>query len=356
MVASAPPCASSSSKVDSDMDVIHRTPFRAMLDDVLDSDGAIGRVAVLKATFEIERSGRVVIAADQDRIHPTDLWLAEPGASSTLFESDLAYFKPSSDIVFVGSVYAPRGRATAIPVSIAVGRLRKKAIVYGDRQWSYSSVIGARQSPPKPVSEIPICWERSFGGVDRSHRNPRKHHMERRNPVGTGFRVNDELEALDGIALPNFENPDEPISSWRSKPAPTGFGFVGRGWLPRVSYAGTYDEQWQRTRMPILPQDFDYRFFNGAPEDQIYPGYLQGGELVRTVNFSTAGEDIFQLPSMRVTFSGLASAKRVSLEGRLDTAVFAIDRRRFSLTWRAKYRVSLREKSETVVARVDVLT
>jgi hypothetical protein len=336
------------------MEVLHDTPFEALVEDVLDCDGSFARVVVLKATFEVAGK-RVIVAPEQDPIHQVDQWLGEPGQSSALFESDLAYFKPSSDIVFVGSVHAPRGATSSFPVSIAVGKLRKTAVVFGDRHWESSPVFGVQKSPSRSVSEVPICWERSFGGWDRSEANPLKQHMERRNPIGTGFHVTGSPKTLDGLALPNFENPGEPIQSWKTKPAPRGFGFVGRSWLPRVTYAGTYDEQWRKTRMPVPPRDFNYRFFNGAPEDQVYPGYLRGGELVRAVNFSPAGEDVFELPSLRVRFSGRSSGKPATVEGVLDTAVFALDRRRFNLTWRAKFGIALQERSDAVTAQVDRL-
>jgi hypothetical protein len=336
------------------VEVIHKTPFEAAMHDVLDCDGSIARVVIFKATFELAPRGRVVVAAEQDPIHQMDEWLGKPGESSAVFESDLAYFKPASDIVFVGSVHAPRGAASSFPVSITVGHIRKAAVVHGDRHWDCSA-LGVHKSSSRPVSAVPICWERSFGGWDRSDSNPRNHQMDRRNPIGTGFAGTGSSKALQGLALPNFENPAQPITSWKTRPVPWGFGFVGRGWLPRANYAGTYDETWQKTRMPVAPRDFDYRFFNGAPPDQIYPGYLQGDELVRAVNFSPAGEDTFQLPSMRVRFSGLCSGKSVTSDAVLDTAVFALDRRRFSLAWRAKYRIQLRERSETVTAQVDGL-
>lgn len=49
---------------------------------------------------------------------------------------------------------------------------------------------------------------------------------------------------------------------------PAGFGFVGRSWLPRISYAGTYDQKWLDEQHPYPPFDMDYRYWNGAPEDQ----------------------------------------------------------------------------------------
>ncbi|HAQ24498.1 MAG TPA: hypothetical protein DCQ80_00760 [Pseudomonas sp.] len=49
---------------------------------------------------------------------------------------------------------------------------------------------------------------------------------------------------------------------------PAGFGIRGRAWAPRLQTAGTYDRQWLDARWPLLPRDFDFAYWNGAPEDQ----------------------------------------------------------------------------------------
>ena len=309
------------------MEVEHDSPFVADMDEVIDKDGSLARVAVLKATFEVDAHGSLNVAEEQEPICHVDQLAGEPGASSTLYESDGAYFKPATDIVVCGKVFAPGGRPTASLIAeISVGPVTKQVLVTGDRRWSYSSILGVNKSNPEPFTEMPICWERSFGGEDSFHQDPTKHGLERRNPVGTGFRVTKSAEALDGLALPNFEDPQQPISGWRDKPDPQGFGFIGRGWLPRVEYAGTYDEAWQKNRMPILPVDFDYRFFNGAPSGQICPGHLQGGEAVRAVNLTPDGELLFCLPKFSVTFRGVSRKEPLELQGLLDTVVFKLER------------------------------
>ena len=50
--------------------------------------------------------------------------------------------------------------------------------------------------------------------------------------------------------------------------------------MPRVSYAGTYDEQYQKERAPDPPLDFSYAFYNGAHPDLQVEGYLRGDEEV----------------------------------------------------------------------------
>ena len=49
---------------------------------------------------------------------------------------------------------------------------------------------------------------------------------------------------------------------------PMALGPVGRGWRPRLSYAGTYDQHWIDEVFPFLPADFDDRYYQAAPEDQ----------------------------------------------------------------------------------------
>ncbi len=49
---------------------------------------------------------------------------------------------------------------------------------------------------------------------------------------------------------------------------PAGFGILGRAWPPRLQKAGTYDQRWLDQRWPLLPKDFGFAYWNGAPEDQ----------------------------------------------------------------------------------------
>lgn len=55
-----------------------------------------------------------------------------------------------------------------------------------------------------------------------------------------------------------------------------------KAWAPRLALAGTYDDTWLAQRHPWLPQDFDFAYWNGAPEDQqiAFPDLSQGLTLV----------------------------------------------------------------------------
>ncbi|MFH1019071.1 MAG: DUF2169 domain-containing protein [Pseudomonadota bacterium] len=72
--------------------------------------------------------------------------------------------------------------------------------------------------------------------------------------------------------------PGREIGAPTDQPEPAGFAPLDRMWPQRFQKAGTYDEQWQKTRWPYFPGDMDYEFFNMAPADQRLDGYFKGDE------------------------------------------------------------------------------
>lgn len=109
------------------------------------------------------------------------------------------------------------------------------------------------------------------------------------NPLGQGYARKWYLKAarIKQLAAPQIESPQTPFSAgsfWRSlsdrktgSPEPAGLGPVGRAWQPRRARAGTYDENWKSRRWPLLPEDFDFGYWNCAPADQ-QTAYLEGDE------------------------------------------------------------------------------
>ena len=105
--------------------------------------------------------------------------------------------------------------------------------------------------------------------------------------------------------------------------------------MPRRKYAGTYDDAWQRRRAPYLPADFDPRFFQLAPPEQVAPGYLVGGETVEVVGATAEGVLRFSLPRYAVEVTYLVDGSPQSRPAHLDTVLVQPDLRRVLLTWRA---------------------
>ena len=91
-----------------------------------------------------------------------------------------------------------------------------------------------------------------------------------------------------------------PISDPADHPSPIGFGFVAKSWTPRVGFAGTYDDAWQKARAPLLPGDYNPRFTVAASEGLWAANGLHGGEVVDLVQLTPNGRLRFELPKVKV--------------------------------------------------------
>jgi hypothetical protein len=113
------------------------------------------------------------------------------------------------------------------------------------------------------------------------------------------------------------------------------FGAVGRHWVPRCRFAGTYDEQWLENHFPFLPPDFDERYYQAAPLDQQIP-HPHGGERIDLVNLTADGRAAFVLPPFDAPIHYfLKKGDREDSTLTLDTMMIEPDLQRFTLTWRA---------------------
>jgi hypothetical protein len=182
---------------------------------------------------------------------------------------------------------------------------------------------------------MPIRYERAFGGCDTSAKNPKQHRFDRRNLVGVGLQRGRSARKAKGKPLPNLEHPGDRLRRPGQKIRPMAFGFLGRSWEPRANYVGTYDAQWKEERFPLLPEDFDERYFQGVPPDQMRP-HFNGGEMVRLVNLSPEGTLTFRLPDLAlpVTFQFEERSEAMTLSA--DTLILEPDDRRFQVLWRAR--------------------
>jgi hypothetical protein len=295
-----------------------------------DTEGIDSVFAVLKGTFALDRG----LAPAEEQLPPVmaAVYHEDPVTSSIRVASDASLVKPATDVLLVGSAWAPGELPTTwTDVSLVVGPVAKTVRVFGDRVWD-AGAAGAVPSPPTPFVRMPLAWERAFGGTDVTEKGPT---AEPRNPVGLGFRAAGGQKPLDGMPLPNLEDPSAPISSWRDRPPPACFAPVAPHWQPRLAYAGTYDEQWQQARAPYLPTDFDARFFQCAPPGLVCPGYLQGGEPVDIRGASPGGVLSFRLPAIRVQVTFVVDGRSEIRSANLDTVLIEPDAGRVSLVWRA---------------------
>jgi hypothetical protein len=309
-------------------EVDNRTPFAAERGWVRDREGAELWLVAVKCTFDIKLDGSTVISSDQPPVLRVPEYYGEPGKSSVKYEADLVMTKATTDILVVGHAWAPQGRpVTQVDVGLRVGSLQKTLRVTGDRRWGSLGI-----SSPEPFTKMPIVYERAFGGGDSKSRHPELD-WDWRNPVGTGFATS--RDNLDEIAVPNIEYPDNTVTGWKDRPQPAGFGPIASHWQPRVALGGTYDDKWMRERQPLLPSDFDDRFFQCAPQDQQTAEFLRGGETVALSRLTLSSELRFTLPRLYLGFDTrfYDGSRVIHKDRRLHSVIFEPDYPRLSLVW-----------------------
>jgi hypothetical protein len=316
-----------------------------------DENGQPLLVVVLKATIAIGDGGRLSLHEKQVPVNIAGEPYGEPGKSSYKYEPETAPAKAATDVVVIADAYARHSGDTQVDVRFRAGSLDKTVRVTGDRYWLTSlGLVGA--TSPEPFESIPLTYERAFGGYDPDS-TPEQPIFDQRNPVGSGYHAKSRKH--DSLRLPNIEDPARPISGYDDRPDPAGFGFLSPDWAWRAKFAGTYDSAWMRDRMPLLPFDFDPKFYNAASPGLVAPSYLRGGETVSLTNCTPNGALEFILPAIEPS-SCEVELRHVGLhplEPRFDTLIlnarerllFQIGRARLALPNGAHDVASIRVRS-----------
>ena len=305
----------------------NKTPFSCEHPPMGARNGANILRFIVRATYDIAYNGNLVLAKKQVPTRYADVYWREEGKSSLRYESDVSLDKPFVDLIVNGQAHAPNSRPTT---SVNVGlifqeRMVKTMRVSGDRHWDYG-LMGWRITDPKPFVAMPVTYDRAFGGMDEAG-------SEARNRVGTGYATK-ITTAFGGTPLPNVEHIDALVKTPTDRPKPAGLGIVSRDWQQRIRFAGTYDAKWLDDRFPLLPDDFDMRFNQSAPEDQWLPR-IAGGETVRVMGMTPDGVLAFRLPRGTVRLSLHYRKRSIENQMTLDGVLIDCERRQLELTWRA---------------------
>jgi len=320
------------------MDLRNSTPFVAAPFLMMDRTGAETLVVIVKGTWRITNCGTLVIADEQVPIQLTPQYSGEPGSSGLLYDTDLVLEKPGTDCVLLGHAWASREYQTHVDLTFAVGAVFKKARVFGERVWLKTLGI-CSISRPAPFQKIPLTWERAFGGKDTTWQEPDGHELLVENPVGIGLLARRSKKEINGLRLPNIEDPAELIKKPHDRPSPVGFSMIPPYWQPRSKYAGTYDDSWRKTMNPLPPADLDPRFYSAAAPGLVSQQYLTGGERVLVQGATPQGCLQFSLPTHSPRVKVRRSPGEQELRLRLDTVVIEPDDARVMLVWRATLNV-----------------
>ena len=284
---------------------------------------------VVKATYALVADG-VAELSDTQLLPTGDTHHDDDPERSLAYPSDLDPLKPHGECMVIGSVRVA-GEVTfeSTRVGVRVGSVDKQLAVFGDRTWRRGG-----PTPPVGVTEVPLTWERAFGGPGHAA-----------NPVGCGMKP---ASGEDRLRLPNLEDPKRTIAGGEAKPPSVGLGPIPRSWEPRLRYAGTYDSAWLTTRYPWYPEDLDWRFFCAAPADQQIEGFWRGDESIVLNNLHPVH------PVVRCRLPGLAAHAYLVAEDdalrdvglRLDTITIDADLGVAVCVWRGVVEVPHEDLSD----------
>ncbi|HTV19237.1 MAG TPA: DUF2169 domain-containing protein [Polyangiaceae bacterium] len=316
---------------------INLTPFATDHTLLIDASGFERLLVVVKATYSIS-GGTPRVADRQDDIVLADEYREAPEASSLRRAGEMPLEKPGTEVVVLGSAYPARAGASEAMVELELGRIRKSVRVVGERVWAGEAAPAMTR--PASFERMPLTWERAYGGRDDTGSRPE---VWPENPVGRGFRASGSRLPIDGSALPNLEDPANPVRGPRDRPSACGLGPIAPGWSPRPRYAGSYGPAYMKERFPFLPDDFNPLYHHAAPHDQILPGPLAGNEVLTLTGVRPGGGAYhFPLPAPRSEIVVRIGAERVALPARVDTIVVDTDAERLSLIARASVSVHMR--------------
>ncbi|WP_437296151.1 DUF2169 domain-containing protein [Sorangium sp. So ce426] len=275
------------------------------------SRGRVMLAVVVKATFRLDHKRAMsplppapIVAADVRAARAA----ADPRAAISA-AAEMAPFLPRADILLGGHAWA-RGRSPAplVPVRLRVGLdaavlLDKALHVYGDRG-------GNGRGAPQPFLAMPLGYERALGGA-----------ADPDNPAGVDPRAG---------RAPNIIDPRQPARA-------AGLGPIAAHWPARQRRLGNADPRGVQAPWPVVPDGFDWAYFQAAPADQQTP-YLRGNEWILIEGMHPDLDRIEAwLPGpvaeARVAFGGAAQPQALPLVA--DMLVIDADRWLCSLVWRA---------------------
>jgi hypothetical protein len=320
---------------------------------------------LVKRTYDIV-PGRVCRRAEQDQpFVEIDQYydLGDPEWATVQYESDLVPFKQATDVVFIAKAHAPQGRQVAeLEAAVEIDGHRKAIHVIGDRQCHHRKDKPPLFSEPEPFTQMAIRYEKAYGGWDRKS-IPDLPFAYPRNPLGTGLALKNSPEVIEGLRLPNLEDPGDLLTPerlvleeparWNDGPLPQGLGWFHKTWYPRCSFVGSipaFTRPGQALREELLglvPTDqvalarqfklpgFDIRFNNGASPGLVRP-YLPCGKTIRLTHLDPDEEALaFRLPLEKPAMMLDIGLGENQLDARLFTVCVRCGQRQVDLVWGA---------------------
>ncbi len=273
------------------MELLNPTSLPSMAFRQFDAAGQLDCVVALRGTFRHSQDAAAEWMTEQEPFQWEDVYEGDPHLTPLLRQTDLTPGKVGTDVTFLGASHAPLKGDGRWTCGLQIGPVSKQLHVSGPRHWvpqalparpwRKGGITGWTLGQPQAVDKVPLDWRLAHGGPPVFRPDAP---ADNRNPIGCGWLgpADDWKDAPQPAPQILMEPNPDPLHS----PMPAGFGPVSPFWQDRARHAGTYDDDWVQNRHPLLPQDFDPRFWQCAPPDQIAIPFLRG---MRHIGCRTSG-------------------------------------------------------------------
>ena len=329
-------------------------------------NGAFIFSVLVKRTFDLPTGRAPVRSEKPNPLVKVDAYYEDGDAetSTVKFESDITAFKFATDFVVVGKAHAPGGKAVRqLDASVEIAGRKKLIRVFGDRRCVHRKDKPPSFTEPEPFTEMEMRYDRAYGGSDEKS-SPPLLLVYPRNHRGTGIALKNVAEVVEGLPLPNLEDPNDLLTPervvlgeperWNQQPLPQGFCWFQKSWYPRCSFVGAMppvvdvNTPLREESLKLVPEGqialvrrfklpaFDHRFNNGASAGLTMP-YLAGGEAVRLVNLTPEGELKFNLPTETPRIMLDIGLGENELKPVLHTVCIRAEEKQLDLVWRGAH-------------------
>lgn len=305
----------------------------------MDKDGFDVCLTVAKVAFRLSPTGQVRLGYRPVRAS------AQWDDGTLRFPDDCQDEKPGTDIGLVGTAFPVATKESRSKNSafawLQVGKLRKVIQIFGPRHYGADLSI----SEPGPLAPTPLVYELAYGGREQDGSACDE------NPVGVGFTR--KKLSLNGKPAPRLEPVDEMLhNAPKAHPSHAAFAPIAEHWQPRLGFAGTHDDTWQRERNPLRPLDFNPRFFNWSPPGLYSSEPLQGDEPIEVAGVLPEGVWRFKLPAYPMRFEVDLDGTTLGPPTHLDGVLIDADERVVELTYRVATKLPMKWERLTAIRAI----
>lgn len=224
-------------------------------------------VLLAKRTYVLDIHGSLGVPAAKQR--PLRAAAIHDGGPSGLLlaDSEAWPYKLRTDVVVHGHAYA-HGARRQIDAAVIVGGNRRNLRISGDRRCARSADGRILFSEPEPFEQMPLGYDRAYGGYDHGSEavvpnlfemigpslaegtDPKIYSLcgYPRNRHGRGYYLASSTTPIDELRLPNIEDPHDLLSperfivrdplAWWRQPLPASTTWLHHGHIARCAYLG----------------------------------------------------------------------------------------------------------------------